>query len=417
MLRILTFCGALQGPVTPDTVAIGLEEATRRAMAVSPLVAAASGEIQRPRGLRAEAAWPFPDNPTITYGRIRRRSPGDISHDREWSVSQDIEIAGQWIVRRGAASALIRSAEARAEDARRLTALEARRVYLELAIAERRQLLTDSTALFGERLARFARRQFEAGEINRLELNAATLEAARARSAAERARAETQAAAADLGRVLAVQGDTVLKTIPLPEIPQILVDHPSIIALASARRPDLRARQELYAAATRSQTAARLSAIPNLSLGVVGGQEGGTDALLGFTLGVRVPLFYRGQAARGSAQADRIMAQAEEEATERAIAAEITAASTGFARTRAAAELFATEVLGAAAENVALTERSLSEGEATLTEVIVLRRTAVEAQLEYLDVLRASYSAWFDLAAAVAATPEELPALLRSGER
>jgi outer membrane protein TolC len=205
MISMLLMVGTLQGGAQPDTFAISLDAATRRALAVSPTVTAAQGAVRAPRGLNAEAWWPFPENPALEYGRIRRETVGSRSFDRDWSVTQEIEIAGQWAIRGRAAVALVRSAELRVDDARRVVGLEARRAYVTLAMAERRVLLTDSAAALAERLAQFARRQYEAGESNRLEVNAAVLDAARARSAAERAAANAAQSAADLSRLLGLR--------------------------------------------------------------------------------------------------------------------------------------------------------------------------------------------------------------------
>ncbi|MGH7614279.1 MAG: TolC family protein [Gemmatimonadales bacterium] len=418
MLWMLSFVGALQAGAPTHTFAISLEGATRRAVVVSPTVAAAIGAVRAPRGLRAEAWWPFPDNPTLEYGRVRRRAGLSTVYDREWAVTQEIEIAGQWAFRGSAASALVRSAEARAQDARRLAALEARRAYVALAVAERRAALTDSTAVFAERLAGFALRVFEAGEANRLELNAAVLEGARARSAAQRALAEMEAAAAELARILALSRDSTPRTTPLPAVPALAWSSDTVLlGIAHRRRPDLRASEELWRSTHRSVTAARLSLVPSLTVAAVGGREAGTDDLLGIAVGIRVPLFHRQQGAIGAAAAERAAARAEETATRRAILAEALSAGARFARARLAERRFATDVLQAAAENVALTERALTEGEVSVTEVLVLRRTAVDAQLEYLDVLRDAYGAWFELAAALAAAPSELITMLGVEDR
>ena len=50
-----------------------------------------------------------------------------------------------------------------------------------------------------------------------------------------------------------------------------------------------------------------------------------------------------------------------------------------------------------------------------MTDVLVLRGTAVAAQLEYLDVLRDAAAAWFELSAALAAEPSALSAILNPG--
>jgi cobalt-zinc-cadmium efflux system outer membrane protein len=400
-----------------DTVRLTLEEAVTRALVVSPAVSAAEGAVHAPRGARAEAWWPFPENPTLEYGRVRRRSTSGTVYDREWVLSQEIEIAGQWAWRGSAASALVGSAEAGVEDARRLAALEARRVYAALAVAERRAGLTDSAAAFAERLAEFARRQFDAGEVNRLEWNAAVLEAARTRSAAERARAEAAAAAADLARLLALPADSTPGTTALPAIPALRWDSDTVLlGLARARRPDLQASAVLRRSADRNLTAARLAFIPNLTISAFDGREEGTDRLLGFAVGVKIPLFHRRQAGVGAARAERAAVRAQLAATERAVQADVLAAGARFLRARTAERRFATDVLRAATENVTLTERALTEGEVSLTDVLVLRGTAVNAQLEYLDVLSDAAEAWFELAAALAADPAALAALMGTGD-
>ena len=165
-----------------------------------------------------------------------------------------------------------------------------------------------------------------------------------------------------------------------------------------------------------SATAARLVVIPSLTVSAFKGREDATDDLLGLAVGLRIPLFHRQQASVGAAEAQRAAAGAQLVAAERAIQADVLAAGARFLRARTAERRFATEVLRAATENVTLTERALSEGEVSLTDVLVFRATAVNAQLEYLDVLRDAADAFFALAAAVAAEPTDLAALLGTGD-
>jgi len=417
MLAVLALLGALQSGAARDTVVLSLDDAARRATAVSPLVELAIGELRRAEGLRAEAGWPLASNPGVDFNRTRRRAAGATSYDHEWVISQELEIAGQWSLRRRAASALTRASSARIEDGRRLAALEARQLYVALSVAERRNVLADSAAAFAERLAGFARRQFEAGEMNRLELNAAILEGARARSVADRIAADRSAAAADLGRVLALPPDSALRTQTLPVIPEFTwTSDSALVALARGRRPDLLASQQGYASARAAATLAGRSLFPNLVFSLNAGAEGGTDRLLGFGLGFSVPLLYRGQAVRGAAAAELATAHSQLSTTERAVLAELQTATSRYSRARSAERRFAREVLGAAEENVILTERALQEGEVSLTDVILLRRTALDAQLEYLDVLTTSYFAWFDFAATLGAEPTDLPSLLSGTE-
>jgi cobalt-zinc-cadmium efflux system outer membrane protein len=402
--------------LTQDTLALTLEQAAARAVTVSPRVHAAEGAVRAPQGLRAESRWPFPENPSLSLGRTRRQSLPGVTQDRAWELTQEIDLAGQWIWRSRSATALVQSATARVDDARRLVALEARRAYLDVAIAERRAALTDSAAGFAELLADHARRQLEAGEINRLERNTATLEAARSRSAAERASAEATAAKAELARVLGLPPDTIPRTLALPRIPALSWRSDEVLVnLARARRPDVRASELARVSTERAVTAAKLARVPNVVVSAFGGREAGTDRLQGVQVGVVIPLFRRQQASIGLAEAERAAATAELTAAGRAVAADVLAASTRFRRAATSERRFATEVLRAATENVSLTERALTEGEVSVTDVLVLRGTAVAAQLEYLEVLHDAASAWFDLSAALAAEPGALTVLLNRG--
>lgn len=413
-MLLLLLSAALAG-APQDTVSLTLEDAVRRALAVSPQVLAAEGAVRAPRGERAEEIWPFPSNPELEFGRARRDAPGGTTFDRGWVLTQEIEIAGQNFVRAGAAGKRVRAAEELIGDARRLTALEARDSYVTLVLAERRAALTDSAAAFAERLAAFARRQLEAGEINRLAYNAAVLEAARQRSVADRARADLEAAAADLARVLDLPPTSVPRTAPLPVLPSVRLDTIAVFAVARQRRPDLAAADLVARAASQDVTAARLGLVPNLLLGGVLGQEEGTDDLLGFSIGLSIPLFHRQQAATGVAQAEAATARAGYAATERSVLAEVRAAVERFRRAVQAEERFAGEVLQAATENVTLTDRAFAEGKVDITDVVVLRTAAVNAQLEYLTVRGDAYAAWFELAAALAVEPQDLTDL--SGAR
>lgn len=406
---------AIALPWSQDTVTLTLETATRRAIDVSPLVAATTASIRGPRGLQAEARWPVPDNPILEIGRIRRSTIVAATSDREWAITQDVEIGGQWLLRGSRASALIQAAEARTTDAQRLAALGARRAWVALAIAERRSALTDSAARFAEGLAGFAQRQADAGEINRLELNAAVLEGARARSAAERVRSDLAAASVELARWLALPADTVPRTEDLPDVPSLWwPSDEQLVARAIHRRHDLRAAESTRLGTERAVMLAQRARMPLLSLSFVGGREADTDKLRGFILGVKIPLLYRQQATLGAAEAERAAAQSDEIALQRVIRAEVLAAGARFRRAREAERRFATGVLSVASENVALTERALAEGEVSLTDVIVLRSSAVSAQLEYLEVLQAALDAWLELAAALSSELAELPRLLET---
>lgn len=275
MLALLVLV-TIQHPVRPDTLTLTMADAVSRALVVSPSVAVAVGDVARVRGLRAETLLPFPTNPGVFYGQTERTTATSTTQDYDWLISQELEIGGQSFTRRSAMTAFLRASEARVEDSRRLTALETRLAFLTLALAQRQEALIDTTARFAERMVGFAQRQFDAGEINRLELNASILDAARTRSAAERARFVTEAAAAELARVVAVSPDTAVRAISLPSLPDIAwIAMADPLQLARSRRPDLLAAEAQLQGAGSALSAAKRAFIPNLTFAALGGQEGG----------------------------------------------------------------------------------------------------------------------------------------------
>ena len=421
MLGYLVLLGTLQVSVPRDTniviLPVSLPEAIRRALAASPQVEAARGEVHRARGVRGENRWPLVGDPLLGLDRTRRVNGSGTTYDRGWAIGQEFDIAGQWLFRRGGGNALTRAAEAGVSDAERRVALETRRRFITLVVAQRRAALADSTAAFADRLAVFAKRQFDAGEMNRLEANAASLERGRAQSEASRRRSEHFAAAQALAVWLGYRGDTLPDPVtpgPTPAIsPSPAAD---LVSIARERRPDYRVAEQAFRSAELFRRAARLTWIPTLAVSVSGGEEAGSDRLRGVGIGLRIPLLARGQATRGAATADYTNAHAALVQAERDLVSEVRSALNSYMLARDAEQRFQAEVLTAAEQNVALTERALAEGEMSLTEVLLLRRTALDAQLEYLEVFANSYNAWFDLAAALGVEPEAVPAILGTTE-
>jgi len=402
--------GAVLALAAQDTVFLTLPQTVMRVAAVSPSVASATGAVHAPRGARAESILPFPSPATVQFSRLRRTGPGVEGFDRSWSIRQEIDITGQSFLSASAAGKRAAAAEIRVDDAQRLAELEGRLAYVRLAVAEQRVAVLAAAARTSEQLADIARRQLEAGAINRLEANAALLDAGRQRSITDRALAEqaAAAAAADLGRLLALAADSIPHTTGLTALPDGAPPGLSkLLTVAISRRPDLAAAEQELAGARTGLTASRLGQLPRLEVGVDWGSEF-AETLRGFTIGLRVPLFQRNQAARGLARAERARSAAEADATRRRIQAEVTEARERWLRARAAERRLADDVLRAAEENVALSQRAVEEGRAGIPDVLVFRSVAVAAKVEYLDVLRDAHAAWFSLASALGVSVAEL---------
>ncbi|MFQ5549616.1 MAG: TolC family protein [Gemmatimonadales bacterium] len=405
---IALFIGALAMATAQDTVVLSLQESTARATVASPAVLSAEGAVFASLGERRQSFSPFLEDLSVEYERARRTSSGGTSYDSGWRLSQEVDFAS-WLSRRSAAGSRLDAARATVLDARRTAALEARLAYLDLRLAEARATLADSNAAFMERLADASRRRLELGEINLLERNTALLESSRARSEADRLAAGADISSANLARLLALPGQTVIKTLPLPDLPPTIdADEGRLVALARSRRPDLAAALSSHAGASTAVTAAKLSNLPSLELSGFSAREEDSDDLLGFSVSLKVPLFTWNQTEIGRAEAEQAYAEAQLAVTQRTIQAEISAMQSLFTRATAAERRFASDVLVAADENVALTDRAFAEGKVDIMQALVLRAVAVNARLEYLAVRQDAYTAWFLLAAALGVEPTNL---------
>lgn len=396
-----------------DTLTLTLEEAVHRAAQVSPLVLAAEGAVAAPTGERSVVRSPFQGNPVFQYAGAQRTSETLNAWDWEWSLRQEVEIGGQWSVRSSAAEHRIRAATERVSDAVRITGLDTRLRFLDLRMAIRTAALADSAAVFAEQLAVMAGEQLDAGAISALEYNATVVEAARTRSQADRASATRDAAAARLAVALGIEPPATVEALPLPPLPSVtVIDGAGLAMVARSVRPDLRADSLAVEAASRDITAAKRRIIPNLELAGFTGREAGTDDLLGFSVGLKVPLVDQGQWAAGLAEASRAAAEARRMETQRAIDAEILGAGSQLERSLRAERQFAAEGLAAARDNAALIRTAFEEGAVGVAEVIFLRAATVAAEVEYIEALRSAYSAWFELSAALGVVPESIEQLI-----
>ncbi|MCL7982421.1 MAG: TolC family protein [marine benthic group bacterium] len=407
MTTLLLAAALLAG--TQDTVTYTLEQAVQRAALISPGVLAAEGAIAAPTGERSVVRLPFQGNPVVQYAGADRTTGSHSVWDWEWSLRQEIEIGGQWSARSSAEEHRIRAAQELVSEAARATGLDTRIRFLDLRMATRIAELADSTAEFAERLSAMASERLDAGAISVLEYNTAVIEAARTRSQAERAAALREATEARLAVVLGVPAPGTVQALPLPPLPDFQeYDRAALVAVAEARRPDLRADSLSWEASDRDVTAASRRVIPNLELAGFTGREEGTDDLLGFSIGAIIPLVDHGQGDKGRAEASRAAAEARMTETRRAIQAQVVAAASRFERNVRAERRFAVEGLAAARENASLVEMAFEEGAVGIAQVVVLREAAVAAEVEYIEARRSAYESWFQLSAALRITPQQL---------
>jgi cobalt-zinc-cadmium efflux system outer membrane protein len=250
-----------------------------------------------------------------------------------------------------------------------------------------------------------AERRLEVGDGSRLELNAARVEigraareAALARQALEVARSELRLLAAlPSGAALELQGE--LGAAAATALDGALAER------AIGMRADLAAaRRELEAAEAEERLASR-EWLPSPRLGVTYAREESADIVLG-SLAFDLPVWNRNVAARGGSEARASRARSELDATERRVREEVLLAVERLETAREALRAFDDEIVTATGENLALTTQAYESGKLELVEMLLIRRSAIDARRGHVEALTAVAEAEAELQRASGVVPE-----------
>lgn len=403
-----------------DTVRLSLHDARTRALSENLDLAAARLDTAVARGWMRQA-------------RLLRFNPaadaltgGDAL---ELGVSQELEVFGQRGVRIAVERAAFERARASVANATRVTIGEVDRSFYRLVAATQRGQLAGDVLALNERLADVARRQLAEGEISRLDFNLAIVELGRARARALASRREQEEAAIGLRRIVGLPpGVTVLPmdagaggiaadTIPGPAAPYadtdtlIAAEIDRLVALAIARRPDLRQLLATVDQARADATLARREALPNLIARGVWEMPpgGGRDFRPG--LGVSLPLLNRNQGRVAALRAASRQAELQRVALAGLVRAEVTTAVAAYRAAAAESAVLETTVLVPARQNRGLVEIAYREGKVGLAELLLIQNQAIDAELDYWEAWLAGRQALATLAEATAEniTPQALP--------
>ena len=285
----------------------------------SPMLKAAAASA-RAAAARIGPVTRLPD-PTLQLSTMNRDLPGFALNNplgmNQIQLEQMIPLGG-----RIGLSADAARARARVEDARLpevvLTqrALAARQFYALYRLDRSLDVLVETRELI-RRLERIAEAMYAVGSGRQADVLRAQVEIARMTEDILRMEAMRVAEAARLNGLLDRPATASVSRPALPNLEVSLPVTDSLIALAVAARPMLRAAGELVAAAVAEERRAAREIWPDLTLGVIYGQrgmpEGGTERMLSLMVGATVPIWAgsRQKQMRLEAQAMREMVEAD----------------------------------------------------------------------------------------------------------
>lgn len=234
-----------------------------------------------------------------------------------------------------------------------------------------------------------AERRVELGSASRLEVNAARGEVGRAARAVAVATSRLSLVRSEVRGLLALEPGAELALggeLPVPaDVGRR--DLESLARAAVETRADVvAARRELEVAEAEQRLSGR-EALPSPVIGARYSREERADIVLG-TLSVDLPLFDRNQAQRGVASARVARATAELAAASRRADQDVRLAIEQLESAAEAARAFEGDVVTGADENLTLSTRAYEAGKIGLTDLLLMRRSAVEARRDHIEALQ-----------------------------
>jgi len=404
MRMVVVIAALLVGGGAAAEDALTVEAAVALALERNPEVTAREADLRAARARLDGARLPFQANPEVAIAAGPRSRAGERSTDVDIELSQRVEIFGQRGARIEVAGAEAAAAQGALAQERAEIAAQARIAFARALAAERLAAIAEEDLALSREAARVAQKRLEVGDGSRLELNAARVEVGRAARGVALARQAVDAARAELrlvtgtpaGASLRVAGDLATAG-PNGTPPEAHVER------ALAGRGDLAAaRHEVDAARAEARFASR-EWLPSPRLGAGFKREEGADVVVG-TIAFDLPVWNRNPAGRGAASARLARAESELGAVERRVREEVVLAARRVEAAREAARAFDVDVVGAMKENLALTTQAYQSGKLDLVQVLLIRRSAIEARRGEVEALAALAEAEAELARASGAT-------------
>lgn len=335
-------------------------------------------------------------NPSLGVSREHPNGPTGPRREDTFQIIQPVDVSGRRGLRKDAGDLRLRAAQGEGDAIRAELVQRVRLTFHQTLLHQERLKRLDAAVVRVSRLAGALERQEKAGEASGAERRRAQreLDGLRARLAQERA--ALQRVQEQLKVLAQWEGPTeVLEGSLVPEAPPPLDEILKALPEAPAQRSS---RQEAEALGLEARASRRWMPELNVGAGVKRWEERGLKGSGAvFSLGVTLPAWNRGQAQRQRTEAEARAAQT------RASLAKDEARAEARALWREASDLGAAarEILGRAVEETPKllkgADASFDAGETNLFELLDVQRSALDTDLQALDLAFAARRARLDL--------------------
>ncbi len=348
-------------------------------------------QAARLRNIEIAGSWRFPNRPPSLM-------------NAEYSAAADFLDALTLPARKKIAKRNLEQTKLRVADAVLRLAADVQAAFYTAQAGENLAKRLAVIVEVNEAAADVAQRQFDAGNINELELRNQRASAAQARLDLMQAQAHTRVERERLNRLLGLSGPQTHWQIAdeLPAPPATEVPLENLETLAVSQRLDLaalRSDAEAVAAALRLKKNTRF--IPGVTVGVSTERDTGGQRITGPNLALELPLFDQGQPAVARLAAQYRQAQANLAALENNVRSEVRQSQDALLATRQAAEHYAKVLLPERQRILRETLLHYNAMQKSSYELLAAKEREQVAERGYVEALRDYWIARAELERAV----------------
>ncbi|MBB5209770.1 TolC family protein [Chiayiivirga flava] len=374
---------------------LGVDDAIALAFAHSPRVLAAYARIGIGRAELDDARRLA--NPTLGYSRLTPDGGGgsQITRSVSFGLSDLLQLASR---KRFANGDFERLQQSVADDLLALASDTEAAWYAAVGAAQI-QAMRDLVADAAEHAATLAQRFFDAGNINRLQLELERAAASQARIDAVHAQADALRARAALADLLGLPLHASWRTqAQLPAPADTAFDGEALVALALERRLDLAAaRRDVALREDALGVTRRWRWLGDVELGYEREREGDGTLMRGPSLSLGLPIFNQGQGAVGRAQAQLLDARAALDASALDVQNGVRAGIERLALARDIAERYRRVLVPAREAIVGRTQEQVNFMLRGVFELIAAKQAEYDAYQAYLEAVRDYWTARAEL--------------------
>lgn len=373
---------------------LSLGEAVALALSNSPELAVERQQIDVAKGELTKARV-YPLNPVLEVnpaygsGKLRDFDKTVGTNAFDVTVSQTLQIKGQWGLRIERAKADLDRTRWTVRDAERRIRADATRVFNEVLIAQERVKFFGEIVALNQELFNISQQLFEAGAVPRLDALRAGVELRRALNDRTAEQRNLDAARKELNLLMGQPSDFVPQAIgPLLYTPSE-TDLERLKRTAMESRPDLKAVRAGLQSVERELAIARAERFfPEVALSVGYSNDlaiDGRDQRVLFGVAIPLPLLNRRQGEIETALGARSQQMAAAAFVAARIDKEVAQAYERFVASQRIVEEFVKKIVPQQEENFRLLREGYEAGQFRLTDVLLGQREFIEGRLRYLD--------------------------------